>query len=588
MQSTLSHPVNQKLLWGLIALKLAYVFFVWHGSRHLAGLDADTWLHLARIQELWLHQDWFNNVIARTNTPYGVTTHWSRMLDMLALPVVWVLHWFMPLQDSLLALPLWWNTGVLLLILLPLQLCITNRTTSSPYATAFLLLSLGLGVFYLSLYSPQQFDYHTLLATLCVALLAVAVALSRTWDSGKLASLLGVVAGIGVWLSVEFLFPVFFCLLWLAFIWLRDGWIWPLQRMSVSLFVVVGLAFLLEQPYESWAVVEHDSLSIVHVCATGMNMLVLWLLSGLNPRLLSRASRLTAAGIAFAGILVVLHICFPQFWRGALVTVSESLSGTYYWRISEMRPLYKNFSPVLLVTAYMGGISLPWYWRQWRQQAAHADFYLLLVVLYSVFALAMFFQTRWISYALPITTLMLTIWINGIAVNGQLRDRGLRWLVLVFAVAPLLAYNIESRLASPNGRQAHTVACDAALEQAIREDYPSSRFHAPQRMIVPTNVGTMALFYTPHSIIASNYHRNTDGIVAQEKFFRAKTEGEAHAIIKERGIEVVMFCRPLAVAQDVQPYLYDLTHGRAPPDWLRPINHQWKETGLFIAVVQAR
>lgn len=576
MHENPAHPTIRRLIWAVIAVKIAYVVAVGQTGGHLTSLDPDTWLHLTRLRELWLHGGWYDTAVPRDNTPFGVTTHWSRALDALALPIVWGGQWFMPLRDSLLLLPLWWNTLVLLCGLLPLMLATVRMAGGNAYAQGFVLASVAAGVFYFTLYSPRQFDYHTLLATVYVAMLALACPLARDRSRTSLAVAMGAVAGFGVWVSVEFLFPCLLVMLWLAFLWLRDGRLGPLWAMSAALLATALAAFVLEQPVEAWGRVEHDSLSIVHIAAMAVNVVALGLLRLCERRLSSLRLRIAAAAVAGMAMFALLAGLFPGFWLGALSTIAPGLSGTYIWRIGELRPLHAIFSPLLLMAAYIGVLGLP------RLIRRGGDFDRLLALAFGTMLAAMALQTRWLGYAVPLTTLVLALWVGQCVAARRWEGVKGRWTVLLLALAPFLFAVADNLLPRERENVLYEPDCLTALEEAVREDAVSHYVDAkPQRVILPENLGTMMLFFTPHSIVASNYHRNTDGILDLDRFFKSGSDKEARAIVEQRGVDVVLLCTPQPAAQEYYPYLHALTQGgMAAPDWLRPVSQPWAGQGV--------
>jgi hypothetical protein len=79
------------------------------------------------------------------------------------------------------------------------------------------------------------------------------------------------------------------------------------------------------------------------------------------------------------------------------------------------------------------------------------------------------------------------------------------------------------------------------------------------RILVGFNTGPALLRFTPHSVLAANYHRNQSGMIATLKIAMAKPQ-DALPMMEAQGVNYVLFC-------DDDP-LVDLMKARYPDGFL--------------------
>src|SRR4051794_13674378 len=71
---------RQYLLWPLAAWALFAGVALWL-TRGAIQLDTDSAMRLVQVRDLLRGQNWFDTVQHRMNTPYGLSMHWSRLVD---------------------------------------------------------------------------------------------------------------------------------------------------------------------------------------------------------------------------------------------------------------------------------------------------------------------------------------------------------------------------------------------------------------------------------------------------------------------------------------------------------------------------
>ncbi|MBX9726302.1 MAG: hypothetical protein K2X09_03460, partial [Rickettsiales bacterium] len=93
----------------------------------------------------------------------------------------------------------------------------------------------------------------------------------------------------------------------------------------------------------------------------------------------------------------------------------------------------------------------------------------------------------------------------------------------------------------------------------------------PITLLAPTDLGTEILFFTPHRIVASNYHREGAAIKyvwGADKITDAKA---LRAHLAERKVAAILLCPK--VAPEKGSLLQGYVHGEPLPTWLKRLDY---------------
>ena len=115
--------------------------------------------------------------------------------------------------------------------------------------------------------------------------------------------------------------------------------------------------------------------------------------------------------------------------------------------------------------------------------------------------------------------------------------------------------------------------CYTAARQLIRSgELDKALPPQPQNILAPTDLGTELLFFTPHHIVASNYHREGPGIKYVWSTDALTSEKELKAHLHERHIQFILSCPKVQPEEDslLQAYV----HGSRLPHWLVRVPYQ--------------
>ncbi|MBM3492277.1 MAG: hypothetical protein FJX68_17925 [Alphaproteobacteria bacterium] len=105
---------------------------------------------------------------------------------------------------------------------------------------------------------------------------------------------------------------------------------------------------------------------------------------------------------------------------------------------------------------------------------------------------------------------------------------------------------------------------------------PNGLGDRPRNLMGFLFIGPELAYRTPHAVVSTPYHRNTDGILDGIRFLRATEDASAIAIARKRRLELVLICpkdeeHDMYLGRDGAPSLFDRLRDGRPPAWLQPI-----------------
>jgi len=301
-------------------------------------INPDSYMRLVRLREI-LAQHALVNVVPRDGSGAGTELHWSHLVDgiilLLAAPLRAVMdaaqavHWAAlalgPISVGLLGLSLAW-------VLAPL----TDRSWrwTAPVLAGTSVNIVGYGI-------PGVVHHHVLVA---LAIVITAGMAGRVGRGGARAGwLMGVSAGIGLWLSPETM--PFMLAAWGA---VGLGWLIDadrpacgdaLRNAGTSLLLITALGFALDPPMAGYGAVEIIRMSVVWLGLAAIVAAIGWSAWGLDRSPLTPAWRAgIGAATALAGLGVWL-LMFPAVLRGPSGIMSPEEAKAYLGIITEMQPV---------------------------------------------------------------------------------------------------------------------------------------------------------------------------------------------------------------------------------------------------------
>jgi hypothetical protein len=134
--------------------------------------------------------------------------------------------------------------------------------------------------------------------------------------------------------------------------------------------------------------------------------------------------------------------------------------------------------------------------------------------------------------------------------------------------------------------KASTVRARCQLENAYALlGQPQGFGDRPRIVLAHFNHGPELLYRTPHSVVASPYHRNVAGLLDSDRIFGARDDAAARRLIDRRGVELVLLCPngpalAQAAAKGGSTFVGRLSQGQVPA-WLRPVQVPAELAGAF-------
>ncbi|MPZ12091.1 MAG: hypothetical protein GEU89_18055 [Kiloniellaceae bacterium] len=585
------------------ALPIAALIFTWalvHLSlilfRDIAVFDADlvgpdSFMRMLRINELYQGQGWFDGTIARANAPYGDILHWTRPFDLLvmllALPISLVTGYEQALYVAGMVI------SPLLQLATALALIWTLRPVIRPAVWFLPAVALFLQPGALSYSVLGRADHHSLLLLVFVIAAGFILRALRNPMNARPALLAGVVTGIGIWLSVEFLLVLGLCLAALGSPWLfgereraaQNKW------FALGLSVVLLVALLTERPFDRLLEPSYDQVSGVHFLVA-VCCLLFWRMAetyeergGRASRLLGRTT-LLVVGVGAAGLLVAAT--FPQFFAGPMAEVDPRIRPLWLDRVVEMRPITPSdrdsFGKFALFFG-VGILSVPLFLKILVEERSTRQFWLLFFVALASLLLWIV-STRHIRFsgyseiafimAFAVVLDHFLGWTGRIAsdfTRGLLRGTFLT-VMLLGPVIVGCALMSASKAKDSAGQSLE--GCDVGeVARYLNSDARWSR--EPQTILTFIDIGPELLYRTPHAVLATPYHRNGDGIYDSHRILTSRDEPLARELMAARRVDLVLLCRSPAeraffADPDGTETLYlRLDQGR-PPAWLEPVD----------------
>ena len=536
----------------LAALKVPQVF-----DGELLGTDA--YMRLVRVAGLHETGAWYDIAVARSNAPHGEVLHWTRPLDILLLAGAWVLTPVVGFRDAL------FFAGA---VVSPLLWAFTGAAfvwAGEPF--------FGRSGRYLAmvafLVQPAIMDYslagradhHMLLLLFFVVSFGLTARMLLTPFHAGLALAAGAVAGLGLWVSIEFLLALLAAFAAMTLAWVLHGADGALKNrgFAIGLAVTVGLALLAERPLAAILTEEHDRLSIVHVTIT-LLALLFWSTArlleggGERPRGIPGRLVITVIGAATAGGL--LYLLFPKFFAGPMVDVDPRIFPIWFDKVAEIQSLLPTDARNLgLLLYYLGAalVCLPFLlWLVVRERARP----LWLAWLYAGLALAIYlplavFQVRFATYpeilmGLVIVTLVVRARrrLDRDTLGGALaRALVTVGLLVGFSAAGLLVLyqGIPAVAGVPAAAKGTGGVICRLKDMAAYLDQPDGFGRRRHTILATTDYGPELLYRTRHAVIATPYHRNP-GIFDAHRILTAGTDRESRRLIEARGVDLILLC----------------------------------------------
>lgn len=577
-------------VWALLFIAIPLCFSaidrlerIEHRPATLSGPnEPDPWLRLSLVRDLLETGDWYDHEVKRSNAPEGgIASPWTRPLDLVIAGLVHLQPGEASLTVKLMraacVLPVLW----IVLLMLGLMRAV-RQLHSAPMSYLMLPVLIGITPLLWSYFGQGNSDHHAPLAALWAWVLAYAIRLAPqpkdNWILGGLLALM-------LWISPETLPLIAALYLWRLLRWLLDGrGLAGLAHLTLSTALGVAAAVAIERPVAAWLMPIYDSVSIVHVVLFGLCAAIVGVFAGLPTRLVARRYyRLLAAKIGGTMLVLTMAALYPAFFHGPLAEVAPFIHTDFLPRINEARPLFSKpplYAAHLLVLPLLAIAAYGWMLRVRNPLVARETAAQLLFLQLVTLAMALT-QLRWYYYQFPLTALLLAPLIGALFSSGRTwpsrlvdgRNEYFQAAVRIGCISLVMAAPLifaalnpprateQSKRTSICERTARSLLYRGAIQRALGPD--------PVLLYAPTNLGGEIQFFTPYRIVASNYHREGEGIRYAWGALELTSDARLRAHFAQRGIQAILLCPDARSLPG--SVLHGWWDGKAPPAWVTPI-----------------
>jgi len=570
---------------------LMIVFYMqgrWY-TRNGEFADEDCYTRLNRVVQLHETGKWYDTTLSKSNAPYGEHLHWTRPLDLLLLTGAWLVAPLVGFNNSL----FWW--GVLIspflliasLIILPWAF----RPILSGYDSNLMRLLFISQIGIISYYSVARPDHNSLLGLIFIITTGLVLRLIVGSLDKATCYFAGMMSAFSLWLHVESMLPIFWGLLLLGIFWIYEDEDFGDKNMhySISLFIFIWVALVLERPWSDMTSIEYDKISIVHLFVFGLISMFWIAVSSLKRYNVfseqRRTQRFTIASLGAVIMALCVWLIFPDFYRGGYADIDPMVLSLYLNRVEEVQPpLSRDFIiPLiqLLGSAIVGVFYIVFVLRKETGKKMKGWIYILSGIL--LFSLAGILSRRLLLYGNIVTVIPLAALLGKAVGWEQNRFKSLfKIFILPFTIACfcfvflLLGYTCDKIIAKDRKQEQKKIViplselCDE-LHFALDEGNARK-----PRILAFVFYGPEILYRTGYEVVATPYHRNTQGILDAYWIMTATSDEKAHALIRRRGINMILVIndqgeRNYYTSSPQGSIFYDHLKADNHPDWIKAV-----------------
>lgn len=535
------------------------VSFIFYQSMDRDFLGTDPFMRMVRIEQFTLTGDWYDDIIYDSNAPFGERLHWTKPLDLVILFISLPLRLISQEPIALAGIIVSPLLGGLTLLSLYISVkpLIKNRG---------LLLIMTLASFQIyQLFGFGRSDHHSLI--LLIFSVAIGLIIRMVTEKGKGSALvLGIVLGLGMWVSVEFLsvILILFTALMLLFIFNRT-YLDEMLIVSNLLTITSFLCLLLEQRMSNLEIV-YDSLSLVYIVAFIAMTVVISLIFILYQKF-PKYHILYTLALGIAGIFILLMI-YPELVLGPFSQVNESIQHIWLSKVGEVQPLISTERRDLgMIFIYLGMTFFSMFIyiiRLIRNKLS--DIKIIVLIMIILFTLLTLYQVRWVGYVTLLTLIpatdILTAWIK------QIQSSILRVITILAYVLIWLLIGL--------GILATTDSHNPLPSLELEEVCQVIEAHDMEGVLMTfLDFGPEILYRTDMQVIATPYHRNDQGILFVYDTMAETNQYLIKQMIELRHVDYILIAPDSAERyfyNDGTGSLYSLLKQDRQPDYIKKAN----------------
>ncbi|MGH6796623.1 MAG: hypothetical protein ACREDD_08565 [Methylocella sp.] len=546
-RATLDFAAGMRTSAGYVLLSIvvaSYVLFIFNGHNTLSFdklPGPDSWTRAVLLRDALETGSW-QQILGRDSSGYGTSLHWTRLVELLALPFVLLLEPLLGRDGAILAVATLFGPVMLGSLTAALWWAARPFVAWKP-AMLFVPAAAVLAPALLAYGGAGRFGHH-LIIPLCVTL-AFAHAVRAASGRGGCANsavYAGVWCGIGTAFSVEMMPFALLAFAGLAFAWVLDGDEAAVRRVegcALGFTVIVAAAWLLDPPNGGLLSIEADRLSLPYVLLGPLLLAAAKVLRCISlPGAGRRLAALLAAGL-LTGMLWLA--AFPEIAQGIAPGTPAEVQRLIWDNNPELQPIRQarrligwGAGGILCLLVFL--LEFSKVRRDWRSfwLLSYATFCAATLLAISVI------HIRFTPYASAAGAVALAI------LASHLRNRAGLLPAMIFAtilaVAPFYAAATETV-------GAQIFSCHVA---------EAAKWLKNEREVVyvDIDVAPELLWRTRAMTVGTLYHRGYKGIARYLRASRALTDDDARAALEAARVKRVLLCLPPPNTR--APYIADL------------------------------
>ena len=511
------------------------------------SLSTDDAMRLAEVRDLLHGQGWFDLTQWRMNVPFGLSMHWSRLIDAPIAGLILLFRQFLsPQSAETLAICLW---PMLALLAAWLAIGRIAQHLAGKKAGVIAVLFGAAGAVVLGYFLPGVVDHHNVQVALTLWVIALLVDMHSRPSAAIGAAILCIMS---VAIGFEVLPYVIMAVSVVIALWIIQGVdAVPAVRRFAITFAVAALAILLtftsSHERTSIACDDYSGFSAALAMLGGLGLTALTFIAQPSPA--RRAVLIAALGL---GLFVFTAVLAPSCLHGPYGNVSPRIVEIFLSRVQEVQsPLvnaardwsffyYGYVYSVLGLAACILAVFLV----DKRDRAAAATVAVFAAMSFAVMSV----EVRGILFSVLVS-------LPGIAVSLQLLiERWTRpgWQGALATIVGLLLFSDVSfayeaawgrDLTQTQAQQDAAARADSLSWYCFGQKSVSQLARQPKgRVVALLDQGPAILAYSAHAVVAGPYHRNEKGILDTFDFF-TKTPDIGAGIVRRRSIDYVSICR---------------------------------------------
>jgi hypothetical protein len=537
------------LLFSLAMIAFQLVLWLLKAKDYV-GMDPDDAMRLVEVRDYLGGQGWFDLTQYRLGPDGGTLMHWSRLIDWPIATLVSLYALFLsPHQAEVAAVATW-----PLLLVVPLLASI-GLASYRLGGKGGMVIGLILSVVFLAAivrFRPGAIDHHNVqlvLAAFMTAMLIDPLARASNFAAAAIAG------GLALAIGAETTPLVAVSAIVVAVLWAIDGERYRKAAIGFGLAfaAATGAIFFGTTPFSHYGSVTCDTLSLGYLSLAVVGGAAL---AASAFVLTDKPIHIRFTTLALAGVLVLATaiLVAPECLQNPLNNLDPLLKTMWLSTITEAQSIVAQMqnSPEDIGGFYaVGLIALAvCFMRIMRREQTIAHTILLALIGISWIVSAL--QVRGMMFANFLAFIPLSALIADLRVLYVSRQKDSR-AALAFVMSALLsvpavwtiggvaAFKAGDAIAGVPANQAD--AEDADAEPCVTEKSVADFAKMPAgRILAGFNTGPALLRFTPHSVLAANYHRNQAGMIATLKIAMAKPQ-DALPMLEAQGVSYVLFCK---------------------------------------------